>query len=113
MGYYSDIVGLDIRMEKITTIEKFRKLLTTKEKKFIDNWYDDLTIVDGVFQLRDYNRKNYDSDNWVSILRKIAKIEGRTMELKFIGEDNECWGYRLLPNGKLLELTQKWVIAKR
>ena len=110
MGYYSEI-WIHFDMKNIKSKEELFDILSIEEKKYLDEWYDDLNIEDGYFVLSDYFRKNYESEHWLGILQKIAKIENEGKEIKFIGEDGESWGYRAYPDGKVEELTQEWVVV--
>lgn len=60
--------------------------------------------------LQEYYRKNYDSNNWRSILSKIANIEQKIIELYIFDEDSDNnSGIRAYPNGEIKSFICKWV----
>jgi hypothetical protein len=95
-------------MKKIKTKPKLFSILDKDEQEWLDDQYDDLSIEDGYFVLQDYYRKNYDEENWIPILRKVAMHEKIITEITFVGEDDTCWGYRVYPDGKLKNLQRSW-----
>jgi hypothetical protein len=108
MGYESTMEFDHPKMAKIRTKKDLYRILSQPERDFLDEDYPDLTIEGGYFGADEYYRKNYNSEKWVSIIRKIAKKEKFIFEIRFIGEDNDSWGYKAYPNGKVNEITQVW-----
>jgi len=107
MGYES-CIEINFQMKKLKTKDALFRILDEKEKEWLDDAYDDLSVDKGFIGLDDYFRKNYDDQNWVSILKKISVYEKIITEITFQGEDYTCWGYRVYPDGTLKNLQRTW-----
>ena len=107
MGYES-IIDVNVKLKKIRTLKGLYKILNQNEVGFLQDDYEDLKIEKGYLVFDEYYRKNYDSENWISIIQKISKVEKQEVEITFEGEDYECWGWRADKAGKIVELEKVW-----
>lgn len=114
MGHYTTIELPNGKLKLIKSLGHLRELLTREEKDFLDHWYPDLFIdEDGYICLDDHYRKNYESEKWISILKKIAIKEQDEFQILFIDDDVEnSWGFKARENGVVHALSLSWTEAK-
>jgi len=84
MGYES-IIDVNVKLKKIRTLKGLYKILNQNEVGFLQDDYEDLKIEKGYLVFDEYYRKNYDSENWISIIQKISKVEKQEVEITFEG----------------------------
>ena len=107
MGYYATI---DYGINKVK-VENKEELIEALNKIDYDYSSENLRVIFNEcgyiedFEFEEWYCKWYESDEFAKILSDYIK-EG-SIDLSFVGEDGEMWGYKIYPN-LVIEFDSKW-----
>ena len=116
--HMTNFVRVELPYEKLTNItskERFYEILDKPDIEFLDSNYPDLEISKGFFDLKNgFVREEHDFHKWEPIVSKLAQAEEKFMEIRFFYDhEDEIYGFRAYPDGKVNVITLTWEEVER